>query len=112
MKGKVLRKDANETKERIILAVKTACEGKCQLVAIKESETTASLYFTISNGRVDSFFRISDHSTKQNIKSFTVSKNTRMDAIVRFVNGAVRHLNSYSLYQLLDSVSDRISVSC
>ena len=44
MKGKVLRKDVNETKERIIRAVKAACAGRCELVAIKESETTDSLY--------------------------------------------------------------------
>ena len=112
MKGKVLRKDVNETKERIIMAVKTACEGRCELVAIKESETTDSLYFTISNGRIQTFFRISDHPTRQKIKSFTVSKNTRMDAIVRFVANTASRLNRYSLYQLLDSVSANLAVAC
>ena len=112
MKGKVLRQDVNETKERIIAAVKMACDGRCELVAIKESETTDSLYFTISNGRIHTFFRISDHPTRQKIKSFTVSKNTRMDAIVRFVANTVNRLNRYSLYQLLDSLSGDLAVAC
>ena len=112
MKGKVMRQDANETKERIIAAVKTACYGKCELVAIKESETTDSLYFTISNGRVYKFFRISDHPTRQKIKSFTVSKSTRMDAVVRFVSNTINKINRYSLYQLLDSLSGDFAVAC
>ena len=112
MKGKVFRQDVAETKERIILAVKTACEGRCELTAIKESETTDSLYFTISNGRISTFFRISDHSTPQHIKSFTFTKNTKMDAVVRFVWGVIKHLNNYSLYQLLNSVSNNASFAC
>ena len=112
MKGKVLRKDITETKERIISAVKTACVGKCELIAVKESETSDSLYFTISNGRTHTFFRISDHPTRQKIKSFTVSKSTRMDAIVRFVSNTINKLNRYSLYQLLDSLSGDFAVAC
>ena len=109
MKGKVLRQDVSETKQRIITAVKTACLGRCNLVAIKESETTDSLYFTISNGRVETFFRISDHPTTQNIKSFTVSKSTKMDAIARFVANTADRLNRYSLYKLLDSISSNLA---
>ena len=107
-----MRNDVNETKERIIAAVKNACDGKCELIARKESESTDSLYFTISNGRVHTFFRISDHPTRQKIKSFTVPKNTRMDAIVRFVTNTVNRLNKYSLYQLLDSLSGDFAVAC
>lgn len=111
MKGKVMRNDVNETKERIIAAVKNACDRRCELIAIKESESTDSLYFTISNGRVHTFFRISDHPTRQKIKSFTVSKNTRMDAIVRFVANTVNRLNRFSLYQLLDNLSSDFAVA-
>lgn len=111
MKGRVLRQDVNETKERIIKAVKAACNGKCELVAIKESETTDSLYFTISNGRVETFFRISDHPTRQKIKSFTVSKSTRMDAVVRFVSNTVNRLNRFSLYQLLETVGCGLAIA-
>ena len=111
MQGKVLRRDTAETKERIIKAVKYACEGRCDLIAIKESETTNSLYFTIDNGRSHIFFRISDHPTKQKIKSFTVSKNTRMDAVVRFVLARINYMEICSLYRALDSLSANFAVA-
>ena len=111
MKGKVLRQDKAETKERIIKAVRYACEGRCSIVAIKESETTDSLYFTIDNGKISTFFRISDHPTRQKIKSFTVSKNTRMDAIVRFVVSTISRMDRCSLYRILDSLSVEFAVA-
>ena len=111
MKGKVLCVDSNEMKERIIRAVKTACNGKCYLVAIKESEKSNSLYFTISNGRISTFFRISDHPTRQKIKNFNVSKSTKMDAIIRYVTNVINRMNRYSLNQLLSSLSSNLSVA-
>jgi hypothetical protein len=111
MKGKVLRRYVAETKERIVKAVKYACEGRCALLSIKESETTNSMYFTIGNGRAHTTFRISDHSTRQKIKSFTVSKNTRMDAVVRFVVSTINRLERSSLYRILDSLSANFAVA-
>ena len=111
MKGKVLRKDMAETKERIIKVVKFACEGRCNLVNIKESETTDSLYFTIDNGRAQLFFRVSDHPTKQRIKSFTVSKSTKMTSLERYVVSNINRLNRCSLYNILDSLSANFAVA-
>ena len=111
MKGKVLRKDMAETKERIIKVVKVACEGRCNLVEIRESEKTDSLYFTINNGNAQTFFRVSDHPTRQKIKSFTVSKSTKMTALERYVISTINRLNKYSLYRTLDYLSLNLAVA-
>lgn len=112
MKGKVKREDAEEMRERIIKAVKQVCEGRCELIAVKKSEISNSLYFTISNGREESFFRISDHATYQNVRNFVVSKSTKITAVERFVIAMIKNLNKKSLYHILNSLSGEVAVAC
>lgn len=111
MKGRAMRKDAKEMKERIIKAVEKACEGKCDFVNVKKSESSNSLYFTISSGNSQVFFRISDHPTRQRIKSFTVSKSTKISAVERFVISNLKRLKKVSLYDTLDLISGALALN-
>lgn len=112
MKGKVMRKDASETRERIIQAVKFACKDKGEIVEIKKSEISNSLYFTIANKNGSCFFRISDHAPRQNIRNLTISKNTKMVAVERFVISTINRLNKSNLYRVLDSLSKEYAAIC
>lgn len=111
MKGKVLRKDETEMRERIIRAVQLVCNGRCELVSITKSQVSNSLYFTVSNGVAQSFFRVSDHETRQNIKNFVATPNTKMAALERFVLGVIGKMKKHSLHMLLESVTNQLSMA-
>lgn len=108
MDKKVLTK---ETKERIIRTVESVCKGRCELVSVKYSESTDSMYFTIGKGGQFIYFRVSDHSTSANIKSFSVSNGTRMAEIERYVMNNIKRLNKRSLNFLLDSLTISFAVA-
>ncbi len=111
MKGKVLRKDETEMRERIIRAVQLVCNGRCELVSIKKSQVSNSLYFTVSNGTAQSFFRVSDHETRQNIKNFVATPNTKMAALERFVLSVINKMKRRALHLLLDSVGEQLAAA-
>ena len=94
------------TNETIIKAVKRICNGKCTLIDYYQSETSRSLYFTISNGNVVSYFRISDHPTKKSIRSFTVSKNTKTTSVERYVESTIKKMERKSLYAAFELIMD------
>lgn len=68
MQGRIFYQGINQTKEGISPAAKISYDGKCDPVVMKKSETTDALYFLISNGGVEAFLGVSDHSTKRNQK--------------------------------------------
>ena len=111
MKGRVYREDAEEMKDRILKTVISVCEGRCDLIEIKKSESTNSLYFTITNGRINVYFRISDHPTHKKIKSLVIKKGTKISCLERFVLASISHLNMTSLDLVLDSLNGNLAVA-
>ena len=63
------------------------------------------MYFTIGKGGQFIYFRVSDHSTNANIKSFRVSNGTKMSDIERYVINNIKRLNKRSLNFVLDSLT-------
>lgn len=94
----------NENIERI---VRNVCKGKCD-VDCTRSLTTRSLYFAITNGTIECWFRISDHKANTRIKTIVVSEHTKADAIERFVKNRIEFLSVLTLDSLLGITRGRM----
>ena len=92
--------------ETIIKTVKKMCEGRCQIVDFRQSETN-SLYFAISNGNAIAYFRISDHPTHRKTRSFTVSKNTKTSSVERYIESSIKWLERRSLYMAFEKINSK-----
>ena len=88
----------------VIKAIRRVCDGQCEY-DIKLSETTKSVYYTLSIRGVSTSFRISDHySNKKKIRTFVYQKNTKTKSAERFIRNALKDLYRKSLYTTIESI--------
>lgn len=92
------------TTTTIIKTINKMCDGKC-LYQVEQSKTTNSIYCTMQYGNAVTHFRVSDHhQTPRKIRSFVISKGTRVVSLERFINNAIKDLKKKSLYIVLESM--------
>ena len=88
----------------VIKAIHRVCDGQCDY-DIKFSESTKSVFCTLSLRGVNTSFRISDHySKKKTLRTFVYQKNTKTKSAERFIRNAVKDLYRKSLYTRMENL--------
>ena len=75
---------------------------------IVESKSSNSIYFKIFFGKTSLQFRISDHSTKNDISTLRIDYKSTAKTIINYVRNRIKDTRDRELYDALNSKTDHV----
>lgn len=87
--------------ERVRKIIEKETEGKYS-VFFRKSNDTNSYYYTISKGEARITLRFSDHKANSGIKSFSLTKRVKPEAVHRYVRRRLKDLEVINVNTLIN----------